>query len=297
MTITEAELATLTYGVELEYEGISQERAAKVVAEVTGGTARYEGYHLRNWVVTQPDGRKWQVVSDGSLCGTSAEVVTPIFRIEDMETLQEVVRAMRKAHAKVNSRTGLHVHVGAQGMTPIQIKNLVKIYYKNEEQILKSFGTQQNRIETYTKKTDRRFVEKICAMAHPTMESLADAYYAGFYDRNSHYSRARYRGLNLHNLWNGTKGTVEFRAHEQSLHAGVIRAQVLFDLLLVLKAKRAKAASAKNQRQVTAMSTKYEFRCFLLRLGMIEDYYKAPRTHLLKSLPGGSAWHDGARHD
>lgn len=36
----------------------------------------------------------------------------------DMETLQEVVRAMRKAKAKVNSRTGLHIHVGAQGMTP-----------------------------------------------------------------------------------------------------------------------------------------------------------------------------------
>ena len=58
MTITEAELASLTYGCELEYEGISQERAAKVVAEVTGGTARYEGYHLHNWVVTMPDGRK-----------------------------------------------------------------------------------------------------------------------------------------------------------------------------------------------------------------------------------------------
>ena len=43
MTITEAELASLTYGCELEYEGISQERAAKVVAEVTGGTAYYEG--------------------------------------------------------------------------------------------------------------------------------------------------------------------------------------------------------------------------------------------------------------
>ena len=69
MTITEAELASLTYGCELEYEGISQERAAKVVAEVTGGTARYEGYHLHNWVVTMPDGRKWNVVSDGSLGG------------------------------------------------------------------------------------------------------------------------------------------------------------------------------------------------------------------------------------
>jgi len=84
MTITEEQMASRTFGCELEYEGISQARAAKVVAETVGGAAAYEGTHLSNWTVTMPDGRKWQVVSDGSLCGTSAEVVTPVFRIADM---------------------------------------------------------------------------------------------------------------------------------------------------------------------------------------------------------------------
>ena len=162
------------------------------------------------------------MVSDGSLWG-GAEVVTPIMTYADMETLQQVVRAMRKAKAKVNSRTGLHVHVGAQGMTPTQIKNLVKIFYKQQELILKATGTQQNRIDNYTRKTDLRFVEKICRMQNPTMASLADAYYHG-QSRNGHYNHARYRTLNLHNLWNGNKGTLEFRYHEQSLHAGVIKA-------------------------------------------------------------------------
>ena len=66
MTVTEEMMSAMTFGCELEYEGISQATAAKAVAEVTGGTARYEGCHLSNWVVTMPDGRKWQVVSDGS---------------------------------------------------------------------------------------------------------------------------------------------------------------------------------------------------------------------------------------
>ena len=293
MTITEAEMASRTFGCELEYEGISQERAARVVAEVTGGTARYEGYHLHNWTVTQPDGRKWQVVSDGSLCGTSAEVVTPIMTYADMETLQQVVRAMRKARAKVNSRTGLHVHVGAQGMTPTQIKNLVKIFYKQETLILKATGTQQSRIDTYTRKTDLRFVDRICAMRSPTMAKLADAYYTGYSDRHSHYSRARYHALNLHNLWNGGKGTVEFRSHEQSLHAGVIRAAVLIDLLMVLKAKSAKAASAKNPRPYSEASAKYDFRVFLLRLGANGATFKSMRKHLCKNLPGSAAWKNG----
>lgn len=296
MTITEAELASLTYGCELEYEGISQERAAKVVAEVTGGTARYEGYHLHNWAVTMPDGRKWQVVSDGSLCGMSAEVVTPIMTYADMETLQQVVRAMRKAKAKVNSRTGFHVHVGAQGMTPTQIKNLVKIFYKQEELILKAMGTQQVRINRYTRKTDHGFVDKICRMRNPTMASLADAYYAGCGNRHAHYSSARYRACNLHNLWNGSKGTIEFRGHEQSLHAGEVKAGVLLDLLMVLKAKGAKAASAKNPRPYNEASAKYDFRVFLLRLGANGPAFKTMRKHLCKNLPGSAAWKNG-RHD
>jgi len=293
MTITEAELMSLTFGCELEYEGISQERAAKVVAQVTGGTACYEGYHLHNWVVTMPDGRKWQVVSDGSLWGTSAEVVTPILRYNDMNTLQEVVRAMRKAKAKVSERTGLHVHVGAQGMTPVQIKNLVKLFFKQQELILKATGTQQRRIDTYTRKTDLGFVDRICKMQNPTMASLADAYYKGFNDRNSHYSRARYFACNLHNLWNGGKGTIEFRYHEQSLHAGKIRSAVLLDLLMVLKAKSAKAASAKNPRPFSEASARYDFRVFLLRLGANGETFKSMRKHLCKNLPGSAAWKNG----
>ena len=125
------------------------------------------------------------------------------------------------------------------------------------------------------------------------MAKLADAYYAGCINRNNHYCSARYRALNLHNLWNGGKGTVEFRAHEQSLHAGVIKAAVLLDLLMVLKAKSAKAASAKNQRPYSEASAKYDFRVFLLRLGANGATFKTMRKHLCKNLPGSAAWKNG----
>ena len=162
--------------------------------------------------------------------------------------------------------------------------------------ILKATGTQQCRIDSYTRKTDLGFVDKICKMANPTMAKLADAYYTGYNDRHSHYSRARYHALNLHNLWNGNKGTVEFRYHEQSLHAGVIKAAVLIDLLMVLKAKSAKASSARNPRPYSAASAKYDFRVFLLRLGANGATFKSMRKHLCKNLPGSAAWKDG-RHD
>ena len=282
-----------TFGCELEYEGISQATAAKVVADATGGTARYEGTHLSNWVVTMPDGRRWQVVSDGSLNG-GAEVVTPILHTSDLETLQKVVRELRHHGAKANARTGLHVHVGAADFTPTQVKNLVRTFYKQEKLILKAAGTLPNRITRYTREVDHGFVERICRMATPTMQKINEAWFGRYNPNPYHYDEHRYRALNLNNLWD-SKGTVEFRYHEQSLNAGKIRAAVLIDLLMVLKAKNAKAASAKNPRPYSETSAKYDFRVFLLRLGAIGEYFKNPRKHWMKNLPGSAAWKNGRR--
>ena len=136
MTITEAELSEMTFGIELEYDRISTRKAAETVAAAVGGTYRYDGSHLSNWVVTMPDGRKWNCETDGSVCNGS-ETVSPILRIGDLPMLQTVVRALRRAGAKTGGGAGLHIHVGAATMTPKQIQNLVKIFYKQEELIVK----------------------------------------------------------------------------------------------------------------------------------------------------------------
>ena len=57
---------------------------------------------------------------------------------------------------------------------------------------------------------------------------------------------------------------------------------------------------AKEAKRVTAVekeivNPKYEFRCFLLRLGFIGDDYKADRKVLLKNLSGSSAWKSGQK--
>jgi len=57
---------------------------------------------------------------------------------------------------------------------------------------------------------------------------------------------------------------------------------------------------AKEAKRVTAVekeivNPKYEFRCFLLRLGFIGDEYKADRKVLLKNLSGSSAWKSGQK--
>lgn len=288
---TENHLKGMTYGVELEYEGITLQRAAKAIADTVGGTAVYRGTHLSNWEIAMPDGRKWQVETDGSLNG-GAESVSPVCTIEDMPMVQAVVRALRDAGAKANVRTGLHVHVGAANMTAAQIKHLVKIWYKNEKLITSMLGTDERRLNRYCRETDRAFVERICAMANPTMAAIGDAYYGNAPDRNYHYCSCRYRTLNLHNLWNGVKHTVEFRAFNGTTHAGEVRTAITLALLAVRKAMTAKNSSAENRRRVET-SVRYDARVFLLNLGMIGDYTANCRKHLLKRLAGSCAWKHG----
>ena len=296
MTVTEAEMMERTFGCELEYEGIGQERAAKAVAKVTGGIPTWRGTHLNNWEVEQPDGRKWQIVSDGSLCGTSAEVVTPVMTIKDMDTLQEVVRELRKKGARATERCGLHVHVGIADFTPVNIKNLVRIYYKQEPLTAKAMGTLQRRMARYTRETDHAFIERICNLRNPTMNDINTAWFGRLNLSPYHYDEHRYRLLNLNNLWgHNAKKTAEFRGFNGTTHSGEVKTAVQLSLLIVLKAKNAKASSAKNQRKAgeANKSDKYKMRCFLLRLGANGDLFKTMRHHLEKRLEGSAAWIGG----
>ena len=161
-------IKSLTYGTELEYTGITRPVAAKAIQSVIGGTIHHRpelGYDI--WQVKSPDGRIWKAIRDGSLGENGGcEVVTPILRWDDMDTLQEVVRALRKAGAKATSETSQHIHIGAQSFNPAQIANFAKIFYKQEELILKSLGTWEHRLGHYAKRTDRGFIERLNATRH-----------------------------------------------------------------------------------------------------------------------------------
>ena len=80
MTITEAELSEMTFGIELEYDRIDTRKAAETVAAAVGGTYRYDGSHLSNWVVTMPDGRKWNCETDSSVHNGSVSCRRSVLR-------------------------------------------------------------------------------------------------------------------------------------------------------------------------------------------------------------------------
>ena len=95
------------FGVEVEMNHISREKAARVAAEYFG-TGRYENTAYRNgyrtWSAFDTQGREWKFSYDCSIAGPESErceLITPILTYHpDMELLQELIRRLRKAGAK-----------------------------------------------------------------------------------------------------------------------------------------------------------------------------------------------------
>ena len=105
---------TRKFGVEVEFTGITRKQAAETAAVYLNTTAAYAGGYYETYEVRAPDGKVWKFMYDGSihcqrkenrrLISTdsqySVEMVTPILRYrEDIDTLQGLVRRLRKAGA------------------------------------------------------------------------------------------------------------------------------------------------------------------------------------------------------
>jgi hypothetical protein len=278
---------TLRFGIEIETVGCSRDRLARAIQTVVGGVCY--GSEVRD-----EHGRTWKVVPDGSLSGTlNGEIVSPVLIYEDIPTLQEVVRAVRRAGARVDATCGQHIHIDGARFDARSVTNMVKMMYKQERLIEQALGIQASRLGHYCRPIDPDFVRRLEERRPRTLAELREIWYGSAHAQPSRYHVSRYRGLNLNSFF--FRGTIEIRAFEGTLHAGEVKANVHFALGLAAKALRAKSASSRR-RDSRPDATKYEFRVFLLGLGFIGDEFKNTRMHLTKRLAGSAAWR-GERRD
>ena len=96
--------------------------------------------------------------------------------------------------------------------------------------------------------------------------------------------------MNFHNVW--FRGTIEFRWFEATLHAGKVKAAVQFVLAMAAKALNSRGACS-GRRPFDPQSAKYDFRCFLIRLGLNGKEFQTARKHLLAAMPGDAAFKRG----
>jgi len=285
------DLRDLRFGIEIETVKRTREKVANAIHSVVGGQV---GSCQGAWRVTDETGRIWKVVHDGSLQNVPsylrAEVVSPILTYRDLPKLQEIVRAIRDCGAKCDEFCGIHIHVDAASFDGRHLSNLAKMVYKQEELILHALNVSRRRQRTYTRPVAAGFIRRIENERPNTRGELNRIWY-GYDNRNPvHYDQSRYHGVNFHNVW--YRGTVEFRWFEGTLHAGKIKAYIQLVLAVAAKALNSRKALS-QKRSFDPQSARYDFRVFLLRLGLIGEEFKTARQHLLASLPGDSAFKRG----
>ncbi|MDL2294319.1 amidoligase family protein [Ruminococcaceae bacterium OttesenSCG-928-D13] len=297
-------MLTSKFGIEIEFTGITRQQAAAAAAEVLGGTVTHEGGYMGIWQVIAPDRRVWKFVYDGSIAPqrkqggrklTAAddyrvEMVSPVLTYErDMETLQNLVRALRKAGGFVNSTAGIHIHLDGAKHTPKSIRNFVNIIASKNDLFYKALQIKPDRMR-YCKKMDEFLVKKMNERRPRTLEQIRSIWYEGYGGYTTqHYHDSRYHFLNLHSFFTGHH-TVELRGFNSTLHAGLVRSYVVLALALNHQALTQKSASA---RKPQTENEKFSMRTYLVRIGFKGDAFKNCREHLCKHLSGNAAWRYG----
>ncbi len=302
------EMKKQTIGVEVEMNNITRAKAAQIAAEFFG-TRRHENTESRNGYCTysawDSEGREWKFQKDVSIAGIDSEkceMVTPILTYNDIETLQELIRRLRKAGAKSDATRGcgVHIHIGANGHTAQTLRNLANIMASHENLLASALKLDRGRMSRYCRTVSKDFLVELNRKRPKTMSALADTWYGtqnANYGRTQHYNDSRYHMLNLHATF--TKGTVEFRLFQfdsptaerkGGLHAGQLKSYIQLCLALSQMAKTVKTASPNPQQ---TENPKYAMRTWLLRLGFIGDEFKTARELYTKRLDGDTAFRNG----
>lgn len=216
-----------TFGVELEFVGLSRRTAAEAMSAVLGYHVHLFSYHGEEGnrgcqlCGQRPDPAAkyshWKVEEDGSVStrqgypnGTGGEAISPILTIERISEITKVTRALVDAGAKVDRRCGLHVHIGVKNRTRRQRANIIKVWSKNQEAV-KQFVSRSRWNGTYSRDI-------------PT--HMADRYIDMMYQGEETRHTERYHSLNIRPF--SKIGTFEVRLHQGTLNGKKIEEWAVF---------------------------------------------------------------------
>lgn len=303
-----SEFLKSNFGIEIEMTGVTRAQAASTIAQYLNGRITKTRDRYDTYKITAPDGRVWNIVSDGSIrtqmkdngqkvSATSAysvELVSPILNYErDINTVQEIVRELKSAGAfsQAQNMTGIHIHLDGEGHTPRSLRNFINLIFARNELLYKSLQIEPIRMG-YCKKLDESLVTAMNKKKPQTLIEVENIWYHenGDENRNRHYNNSRYHFLNLHSFFHGV-GTVELRGFNGTLHAGKIRSYIVLALAMNNQALTQKSASSKKPQ---TDNEKFAMRTWLNRIGLIGEEFKNCREHLCKHLGGSAAWRNPA---
>ena len=290
------------FGVEVEMTGITREKAARLVAGVLGTTPSHPEsncYHTRT--IADQAARKWKIMRDSSITpirndDTSepldeyrVEFVTPPLNYSDIELLQNIIRKLRENGAKAHSSCGIHIHVDGANHTAVSLRRLVNFMTARQDLIYEALQIG-DRESSWCHKLNKTLLDAMKKDKNLTKEKAEEVWYSRANDGycggidHQHYNSTRYHGVNLHSFF--TKGTVEFRLFNSTLHAVKIKAYIQFCLAVSAWAITSQEKIVFHSMDGYTPEQKVTIMRNILthRLGLYGDEFKTCRLHLMTPL-------------
>ena len=195
------------FGVEVEMTGLTRGQAAQALANYFGTEPYYVGGGYDKWSVKDPDGKAWSIMSDSSIVTEMktasgyirtgdieyrVEMVTPKLTYAELPKLQECVRQVRHAGAKVNNSCGIHVHVDAANHNSQSLKNLLSIMYSKEDILFKALQVNSSRVSQYCQKVREPMLKearKLSSDETKNLTALESIWYEGNISDREHYMK------------------------------------------------------------------------------------------------------------
>lgn len=290
------------FGVEVEMTGITREKAARLVTEVLGTTSSHPEsncYHTRT--IADQAARKWKIMRDSSITPIRnddtiepldeyrVEFVTPPLNYSDIELLQNIIRKLRENGAKAHSSCGIHIHVDGANHTAVSLRRLVNFMTARQDLIYEALqiGARES---NWCHKLNKTLLDAMKKDKNLTKEKAEEIWYSRANDGycggidHQHYNSTRYHGVNLHSFF--TKGTVEFRLFNSTLHAGKIKAYIQFCLAVSAWAITSQEKIVFRSMEGYSPEQKVTIMRNILthRLGLYGDEFKTCRLHLMTPL-------------
>lgn len=290
------------FGVEVEMTGITREKAARLVAEVLGTVPSHPEsncYHTRT--IADQAARKWKIMRDSSITPIRnddtiepldeyrVEFVTPPLNYSDIELLQNIIRKLRENGAKAHSSCGIHIHVDGANHTAASLRRLVNFMTARQDLIYEALQIG-DRESNWCHKLNKTLLDAMKKDKNLTKEKAEEIWYSRANDGycggidHQHYNATRYHGVNLHSFF--TKGTVEFRLFNSTLHAGKITAYIQFCLAVSAWAITSQEKIVFRSMDGYTPGQKVTIMRNILthRLGLYGDEFKTCRLHLMTPL-------------
>lgn len=319
--------SSISFGVELEFCGITRRCAALVIEselqklfpDSVCSVSKY--YHSRRDIydVTVDDEVWFTLKYDGSISSFHfnancecvegrtvfrSELVTKPMYLRDLWVLEHILMALVRGDYDKNqcmlidNNCGCHIHVSAETLDICGLKALCNNVYSKQSLLTHAVGESKKSVRyQYMQWYPEKLVESLKSVT--SMIEFRDVYFAALTTErynietevNRTYKSTRYYLLNLCPLWdNRGFNTVEFRLFGSTDDFEVLSAYIMFCLKFVAYCSLVSKSSYRDETSLSSKSLRYRMHCFLNKIGCDSKSYKNVRRVFLEKLEGKSGY-------